>query len=151
VILDLERQKFVDGFQRFRIVSHNPHKAAPVRGLEGVADRCMLLFHHRNTGRDAVVNEHWNFKVVVAEHRCNVGQMHANLGPRSLILLGLDIDFNDPAVWKQREVMSRGLMGEPHGVIATVVDVGRVITGVLMLIVRVTFSGRLGLQSCGQA
>ena len=151
MVLDLKRQKFVDGLQRFPVVSHNPHLPAPVGGLEGVVDRYMLLLHHRNSRRDTVMNEHRNIEVVVAEHRGNVGQMHPNLVPRSVIPIGLDVDFDDASVGKKREAMDRGFVGETHRMIATIVNACRVIIGLLMLIVHGAPHARLGLYSCGQA
>ena len=150
MILNLERKKFVDSFQRLWIVTHDPHLAAPAGGLKTVIDRCTFHFHHRNSGRNTVVNEHWNFEGVGAEHRRNVGQMHANLVPRGIVLLGLDTDLDGAPVWKQREVMSRGFMGEAHCVIATIINLCRVITGLLMLVVHGAFHRHLGLCSCGQ-
>jgi hypothetical protein len=96
------------------------------------------------------MNEHRNIEVVVAEDGRNVAQMHANLVPRRIVLIGLNIDFDDPAVWKKREVMCRGFVGESHCVIATIVDACTVISGLLMLIVHGTFHC-LRLRSCGQA
>jgi hypothetical protein len=97
------------------------------------------------------MNEHWNIEVVFVEHARNVTQMPANLVPRGIVLIGPNIDFDDPAVWKKRKVMCRGFVGKSHRVIATILDACRVITGLLMLIVHGAFHGRLGLCPYGQA
>lgn len=97
------------------------------------------------------MNEHRNVEIIVVKHGGDVGQMHPNLVPCRIVLIGFDIDFDDPAVWKKREMMNRVLVGESHCIIATIVDACRVIIRLLMLIVHGAFHGRLGPRSCGQA
>ena len=95
------------------------------------------------------MNEHWNIEVVRVEHGRNVFQMHLNLVLRCFIMVGLDFDLDGASIWKKRKVMGRCFVGESHCMIASVIHVGGVVTGFLMLIVHGAFRGCLGLCPCG--
>jgi hypothetical protein len=52
----------------------------------------MVRFHDRHTGWHFVVNEHGNVKVTRPKHRCNVTQVHPDLIPSRIGLLGLTLE-----------------------------------------------------------
>lgn len=110
MVPDLKRQEVVYSFQCVRVVGHDPHLPTPFSRLEGIAYRVVPFLHDRNSRRHTVMDEHGNLEVVVAEHRRDVGQMHANLISRCVVTISLDIHFDDAAVGKKREMMSRGLV-----------------------------------------
>src|SRR4051794_20831127 len=118
VVLNLEGEEFVNGFDRLRVHGSDADLAAFLRLFVGVCDRVVLRFHDRHAGRHAVVDEHGNVEIAGGEESGNVRQMGPNLIAGGVVMLALDFHADGPAVRQQDEMMRGGLMGETHAMIA---------------------------------
>ena len=133
MILDLEREKRVDGLERCWVMRDDAHHRAPWRLLEGVLDRTVSLLHDGHTGRHGVMNEHGNLEVVGAEHRGDVREVPSYLIASGSIRLAVGINLNDAAVGKQLEAMFRRFMRKTHCMVSAHVHSSRMlISGALV-------------------
>src|ERR1035437_8749705 len=98
VFLNLEFKKFVNSLQRFGTVRHDCDLSSSWCLREGVRDFPMLLLHYGDTGRDGIVNEHWNFKIVCCKHRGHVCQMLSDLSSTCRIIFIVDVDLDNSAL-----------------------------------------------------
>jgi len=110
VILNLELQEVVDGFQGFGALGGDSHLTAVFGRLVGVVDGGVLFLHDGDAGWDLVMDEHRHIEVVRSEHGCNVGQVHADLIPGRIVLRGLGDDADGATIGEQGEVMLGGLL-----------------------------------------
>jgi hypothetical protein len=82
------------------------------------------------------MNEHTYFEVVGAEHRCDAGQVHANVISRRVVMISYGVDFDDAAVREKRKVVNRGFIRKPHCTITPAVHAGCTFIGPLSVILR---------------
>jgi len=68
VVLNLKGKKIVYGFQRIRVMRHNPYHAAFFRRHKSIGNRTMFFLHYGNTGRDCIVDKHRHSKIIRAKH-----------------------------------------------------------------------------------
>src|ERR1039458_8056996 len=127
MVLNLKGKKLVHRLERLGIMRHDSDHPSSRGRRVGVSNLAMLLLHHWYAGRDPIVNEHRNFKIVCAEHRGNMLQMFSDLVPGGHVILIPSVDLDDSPVGQLLEVMLRILVREPHGVIPTHVHTCRVL------------------------
>ena len=73
------------------------------------------------------MNERRDIEIIGVEHRCDVGEVRPDLIARRIILIRLNIDFDDSTVGKQREMVRRGFVGEAHRMITTHINASSVL------------------------
>ncbi len=94
MILNLEGKKFVYRLERLGIVRHDSHHCPPLCRHVGVCNLATFLLHHRDARRDRIVDEHWNVKVIRAEHPGDMLEMLSDLAPGGHVrlIIGVDLD-----------------------------------------------------------
>ena len=143
VVLNLESQEVVHSAERFRIGRSNANLAASIRRPESIDDDGLLCLHHRDAGRDLVVDEHGDVEVAGGEHGGDMGEVSANLVAGGTVAVCLDVDLDDAAVGKQSEMVGGGVVGEAHGVVTAHVNASRMLVSRALLLLHGARHGTL--------
>ncbi|MDT7813599.1 MAG: hypothetical protein QOJ42_3515 [Acidobacteriaceae bacterium] len=77
----------MNGLEGFWIEGLDSHLGSVLCQLERVANLGALLLHDRHSGRNPIMNEHWDLEVIRAKHRGDVGQMGPDLVAGGVIVL----------------------------------------------------------------
>ena len=94
------------------------------------------------------MDEHWERKISVREHHCDMLHVLANGFPAGTVFCFVCLDFDGSAIGKQMEMMTGHRVAESHTLVAPLVDSGEVSS--------ITFArwrsrwGLLGVD-CGEA
>ena len=98
MILDLEGQEFMNGPEGFWIEGLDSHLGPVLCRLERVANFGTLLLHDRHSGRNPIMNEHWDLEVIRAKHHGDVSQMGSDLVAGGVIVLCFRVNSDNATV-----------------------------------------------------
>jgi len=118
VVGNLKAQEGVNGFARFGVFGGDLDLGAAI-GLEvAIADFAAELGHDGSAGRVGGVDEHGDVEISGGKELDDVREVHADLvaGGGVFGIVGGDVD--DAAGLSEAEVVSSGLVGKAHGMVA---------------------------------
>ena len=98
MVFDLEGKKLVDRLERLGIMRYDSYLSSSFCRHVGVCNLALLLLHHRDAGRNRIVDEHRDFKVIRVEHSGDMLEMFSDLVPGGRIRATIGIDRDDAAV-----------------------------------------------------
>jgi hypothetical protein len=151
VILDLEVQESVDGFERLSIAGHNPHSSTAGRFFVLIGNAVLEPRHVSGPGHLLRVGERRLAEVSSLEQSGDLPKVLSNRVKVGLVAGLLHGDIDSSAVLVEQEVMDRALLIEAHGMCAAgdhVAVMGVVIVRVPLLWLLCPCRGRQPRSGC---
>jgi hypothetical protein len=122
MILDLESEEVMNGFDRPRSRCQNAHLAPVYRVLGPVSNLTSQLFHCVNARRLGVVDEHRQVEISAGKHFGDPVHVLPNGCEATLVGWVISLDHDSSAIREKEEVMSCQSVAETHRDVAPAIN-----------------------------